>query len=62
MALVKVTGKRGTNVEEIKIARAYFRGRWTDLVPGDLSKYSVETYPSHDITVLGRVVAKLSRL
>jgi len=62
MALVKVTGKRGTNVEEIKIARAYFRGRWTDLVPGNLSKCPIETYPSHDITVLGKVVAKLSRL
>ncbi len=62
IALVKVRGKRGTNVEEIKIARAYFRGRWTDLVPGNLSRYPVETYPSHDITFLGKVVARLGHL
>ncbi|OQB37771.1 MAG: helix-turn-helix protein [Candidatus Latescibacteria bacterium ADurb.Bin168] len=62
IALVRVTGKRGSNVEEIKIARAYFRGRWTDLVPGTLSRYPVETYPSRDITVLGKVVARLSHL
>ncbi len=60
IALVRVGGKRGDPTSEIKLTRVLFRERWTDLVPGRLDRYHIETVQSNAVTVLGRVIKKIT--
>ncbi len=62
LALVRVGGKRGSTESEIMLAKVLFRDKWTDLVPGNLDKYSIETAQSNAVTILGRVVKRTSTL
>jgi len=60
IALVRVGGKRGEGTSEIKLSTIYFRDRWTDLVPGDLTKKQIDTAQSNAVTVLGRIVKRIA--
>jgi len=60
IALVRVGGKRGDPTSEIRLTRVLFRERWTDLVPGRLDRYHIETVQSNAVTVLGRVIKKIT--
>ena len=62
LALVRVGGKRGSTESEIKLAKVFYRDKWTDLVPGDLTKYQIDTAQSNAVMVLGRAVKRTSSL
>jgi transcriptional regulator with XRE-family HTH domain len=62
IALVRISGKRGDNTTEIKLSRVFFRDKWTDVAPGCVGKHPIETYASNAVTILGKVVKKISTL
>lgn len=59
VALVRVGGKRGDPTSEIKLSKVLFRDKWTDLVPGQLDRYVIETAQSNQVTLLGRMIKKV---
>jgi len=60
VALVRVGGKRGDTTSEIKLTKVLFRDKWTDLVPGRPDRYQIETVQSNAVTLLGRVIKRVT--
>jgi transcriptional regulator with XRE-family HTH domain len=61
-ALVRVGGKRGDPTSEIRLGRVLFRDKWTDIIPGDLERHQIVTAQANAVTVLGRVVRRVSAM
>ncbi len=57
IALVRIGGKRGDPSSEMLIARLLLRDdKWTDLLPGDLTKNAPRTATAGSVMSLGRIV------
>ena len=60
IALVRVGGKRGDPSSEIMLTKVLFREKWTDLVPGNISRHQIETVQSNAVTMLGRSIRRIT--
>ena len=61
-ALVRVGGKRGDPMSEIRLARVVLTEKWSHLVPGDIGKNGIITAQSNAVTVLGKVTKRISTM